>query len=228
LGSFIVYKTDGLYQNQEQIDAATSISERAKRPGDIRIVDVNQDSVINGDDRIIAGNPQPDFIFGFGSTFSYKNFTLDIFVNGMFGNEILNLNNYILTNNRTTGNVNILQEAYDNAWRGEGTSNRYPSISEGQRSSPYEGKFFDWFVEDGSYVRVQNITLSYNLPVNKVSWVQNLRLFAGATNLFTWTNYTGYDPESSAFSNGSAIDAGVDLGTFPIPRTYTLGFDLTF
>jgi TonB-linked SusC/RagA family outer membrane protein len=228
LGSFIVYQANGIYQTQEQINAATSISERAKKPGDIIIADLNQDSVINTDDRYIAGNPQPDFIFGFGSNFSYKSFSLDVFVNGMFGNEIVNLNDYMITGNRSQGQSNMTQEAYDNAWRGEGTSNRYPSISNGQRSLPYEGKFYDWFVQDGSYVRLQSVTLSYNVPSKNIKWMENLRIFAGATNLLTWTNYEGYDPESSAFSNGSAIDAGIDLGTFPIPRTYTLGIDVTF
>ena len=223
VGSFYGYRINGIYQNAAEVAAGPEAT--TAKPGDFKFVDLNNDNSITAEDREIIGNPAPDYIFGLTNNFSYKNFSLSFFIQGSIGNDIINLNRYRLDGlNRT--NTNVSQEAYNNRWTGEGTSNYYPRVS--GSSSYFNGRFADFIVEDGSYVRLKNVNLSYALPKSLgVKWLKNASVFVTATNLITITDYSGYDPEVNAdFDSG--LTQGVDNGTYPQFRTFSTGINLKF
>ncbi|SHE54302.1 TonB-linked outer membrane protein, SusC/RagA family [Mariniphaga anaerophila] len=221
VGSFYGYRTDGIYQNAQEV--AEGPQATSAKPGDIRIVDQNDDDKINGDDRIIIGNPHPDFTFGLTNNFEYKNFNLSFLILGVVGNDIANLNRYRM--DPLTGAIsNVRQEAYDNRWTGEGTSNYYPRAS--SYYNYFDQRFTDFIVEDGSYIRLKNVNLSYNIDV-KANWIKSITVFASASNLLTISKYKGYDPEVSA-NYGTGLTPGVDNGTYPQSITVSTGLNIKF
>lgn len=223
ISAFIGYKTDGIYQSEEEVakgpEAATA------KPGDIKWVDTNGDGTITDEDRTIIGHPQPDFTYGFNTTLSYKRFTFSMSILGSHGNELLNLNKWLLSVNDTHGNYNALRDAYEGAWRGEGTSNLYPKLN--TKSTRLHQRMPDWMVEDASFIRLQSISLGYTFHLLQNLGVESLRVFASGTNLYTITDYSGYDPNINAFGHAS-ISGGLDFGTLPQPRTFSGGLELTF
>ncbi|MCL1867645.1 MAG: TonB-dependent receptor [Paludibacter sp.] len=204
--------------------------------GDYIYKDVNGDGVINSDDRVVIGNPQPKFIFGFGNTFTYKNFDITIFFNGSYGNDVVNYARRYLSN--PYRNIsNLFTEALNYAQVGfidpagpkdyrnmqiTGGDPHAPRMPIATATSDYDFAFSDRFIEDGSYIRLQNISIGYSLPQ---SWlhktgISQLKFYANLQNIYTWTKYSGYDPEVG--SNG------IDNGRYPSPRIYTVGVNLTF
>ncbi|MCM8569825.1 TonB-dependent receptor [Gramella jeungdoensis] len=219
IGYFYGYRTDGIFQNQAEVDAHPSQEALAApaAPGDIRYVDINGDGVINTDDRTNIGDPIPDFTMGLNLNFNYKNFDFTAYTYASLGNEMVR--NY----ERNQPNVNR-HAYYLERWRGEGTSNYVPRVSTGATSN---GVFSDFYVEDASYARIQNAQIGYSLPESLISKlnIQKLRLYVAANNLYTFTDYKGYDPSAST---GEAIGGGIDYGFYPVPRTYMFGLNLNF
>lgn len=228
IGSFYGYKIDGIYQTQEEVAAGPEAS--TAKPGDFKFVDISgadgkPDGIINAEDRTIIGNPYPDYIFGITNNISFKDFSLSFFFQGSMGNDLINLNRWRLDALRANAN-NVSQAAWDGRWTGPGTSNKYPAARLGE--DYFNKRFADFIVEDGSYIRLKNVTFSYNLPLGKLKltkYISNFRLFVTGSNLLTITKYTGYDPEVSANFN-NPITSGVDIGSYPNARTISFGLNI--
>ena len=222
VGSFYGYRINGIYQNAQEVAAGPEAT--TAKPGDFKFVDINGDGAITSDDREIIGNPNPNYIFGITNSFSYKQFNFSFFFQGSIGNDIINLNRYKL--DALSGSTyNVSQEAYNGRWTGEGTSNYYPRAKSG--GGYFSTRFSDFIIEDGSYVRLKNVNINYTLPIKNVKWIKKASLFVTATNLLTFTDYTGYDPEVNAnFEN--AMTPGVDNGTYPQTKTYSIGLNIKF
>ena len=217
VASFYGYVTDGIFQNEGEV-SAHAIQDGAQ-PGDIRFVDLNGDGIIDTEDQTFIGNPTPDFIYGINASAEFAGFDLAIFLQGTQGNDIYNATvRYDFTYvNRP---VHVL-----NRWTGEGTSNDEPRVS---LSDPNQNaRVSDRFVEDGSYLRIKNIQLGYNLPASVLETVnmRRLRVYVGAQNLFTFTSYTGLDPE---IGNRGNLEIGIDRGFYPQARTFLVGLQTTF
>lgn len=221
-GMFWGYKTDGIIQNEAEV-AHMNYVKGNKTPGNVKFVDVNGDNVIDDKDMTFIGNPNPDFSYGFQISFNYKSLTFTSSFNGVFGNQIYNTNNYYDQNPRRTNN-NIRKEVYENAWRGEGTSNIYTSPT-----SKAADVSMDRYIEDGSFFRCNDMTVAYSLPSKWISKVllQRANVFVSAKNLFLITKYSGFDPEVNSFPN-DGLRLGVDLNSFPNPREFVFGVNLTF
>lgn len=229
ISTFWGYRTDGIYQSQEEIDADPGLAnDNAKglvEPGDVKWVDMNGDGQISDSDKTAIGNPSPDFTYGFNTSFSYKRLTLGVSLFGSYGNELINLTRWIVGINNTTGNYNLLQSAWDGRWRGAGTSNVLPKPT--TNPTRLNQRMPDWLVEDASFLRLQNVNVSYTFQLPKGIMVRSVRAFVSGTNLFTWTKYSGYDPNVNAFGH-LALNRGVDLGTMPQARTFSAGIDVNF
>ena len=223
ISSFLGYRTDGIYQTAEEV--AKGPEAGTAQPGDIRFADTNGDGVISEADKTVLGDPSPDFTFGFNTSLSYKRFTFNMSILGSQGNQLINLNKWIIGANDAHGNRNALKTIYENRWTGPGTSNRYPRLN--QRKIRLHQRFPDWMVEDASFIRLQNVTLGYTFHILQRAGVNSLRLFVSGTNLYTLTDYSGYDPNINAFGHNS-LNSGIDFGTLPQPRTFSTGVELTF
>ncbi|TDO72875.1 TonB-linked SusC/RagA family outer membrane protein [Flavobacterium chryseum] len=219
LGYFYGYKTDGIFQNQAEIDAHPSqlaLGANAA-PGDIRYVDVNGDGTIDTKDKTNIGDPIPDATMGFNVQLNYKNLDFAVFTFASVGNDMVR--NY----ERTLSDANRIDYVLDR-WTGEGTSTTTPRVTTGATTN---NVFSNYFVEDASYVRIQNVQLGYTLNQNisQKAGITKLRLYAGVNNLYTFTKYKGFDPGAS---NGAPIGGGIDYGFYPVPRTYLLGLNINF
>jgi TonB-linked SusC/RagA family outer membrane protein len=199
--------------------------------GLIKYVDINKDGAINPLDRVIIGDPNPDFMFGFNSNFSYKNFDLNIFIEGVQGNNIFFQTGYTNLNSFQRGQ-NQLADLFGNYWTADkpNPNAKYPKISAGTQMAAS-----DRFIEDGSYLRVKTLQLGYNLPVNKlgVDFISKARIYVKANNLFTITNYIGLDPDVNTTGNdsqsvGSRLSMGVDTDGYPNAKIYAVGIQLDF
>lgn len=218
---FYGYITDGIFQNQAEVDRHAvqmpgSNSATSTAPGDIRFKDLNNDGVVNDKDRTIIGNPNPKFTFSLNNTFNYKNFDLTIFLQGSYGNDIFNANRMY------TEAMSIIQNqstAVLGRWTGEGTSNNIPRAIYGDPNQ--NSRVSDRYIEDGSYIKIKNVNLGYTLPKGVFGQNFNLvKVFVSAQNLITWTKYSGFDPEVPV--------NGIDNGTYPITRTVSLGLNIGF
>ncbi|MDG4715870.1 SusC/RagA family TonB-linked outer membrane protein [Winogradskyella marincola] len=219
IGYFYGYKTDGIFQNQAEVDAHPSqlaLGANAS-PGDLRYVDVNNDGVIDTDDRTNLGDPIPDVTMGLNLTLNWKNLDFTAYAFASIGNDMVR--NY----ERTLTDVNQLNYVLDR-WTGEGTSNTVPRVT---TAATTNNVFSDYFVEDASYLRLQNVQLGYNLPADVIESMgfTKVRLYCGVNNLVTLTKYRGYDPGATS---GAPIGGGIDFGFYPIPRTYLFGLNLNF
>ena len=219
IGYFYGYKSDGVFQNQAEVDAHPSqlaLGANAA-PGDIRYMDVNGDNVIDVNDRTNIGDPIPSATMGFNLQLNYKNLDFSAYTFASVGNDMVR--NY----ERDVTDANHFRYVLDR-WTGEGTSNSVPRVT---TSSTANTVFSDYFVEDASYLRIQNIQLGYSLNQKyaEKAGLTKLRLYAGVNNLYTFTKYKGYDPGAS---NGAPIGGGIDYGFYPIPRTYMVGLNINF
>ncbi|AXG74857.1 TonB-dependent receptor [Flavobacterium arcticum] len=219
IGYFYGYQMDGIFQNQAEVDAHPSQTELGApaQPGDIRFVDVNGDGVITPDDRTNIGDPIPDATMGFNIQLNYKGFDFTGYAFASLGNDMVR--NY----ERTLNDVNRLNYTLDR-WTGEGTSNSVPRVT---TSATTNNVFSSYYVEDASYLRIQNIQLGYtiNPDFTKKAGISKLRLYAGVNNLYTFTKYRGYDPGASS---GEPLSSGIDYGFYPVPKTYLFGLNVNF
>lgn len=226
LGYFYGYKTAGIFQNEEQVKNYISpttgepIMPSAK-PGDVIFQDLDNDGTITSEDRTMIGNPYPDVTFGLSLNLAYKGF--DFLVNGygVAGNQIAR--SYRSGTDKPYDNY--IAEDYLNSWHGEGTSNRLPAINGSAINWQYVS---DLYIEDGDYFRITNITLGYDFKkVFKQLPLQQLRVYASVTNPFTFTKYTGMDPEVG-YGGGDTWASGIDLGYYPGSRTYMIGVGIKY
>ncbi|TVR77938.1 MAG: TonB-dependent receptor [Saprospirales bacterium] len=219
IGYFYGYKTAGIFQNMDEVNAhASQIALGAPaQPGDIRYLDINGDGVIDENDRVNLGDPIPDLTFGFNLGVNYKNWDFAGFLFGSVGNDIVR--------NFERDQPNVNQMSYRlNRWTGEGTSNDVPRATV---SPTTNNVFSDFFVEDGSFVRIQSLSLGYNFQrslLDRIGFNQ-LRVYAKVDNVYTFTKYSGFDPTAST---GVPIGGGIDFGFYPIPRVYMLGVNAQF
>jgi TonB-linked SusC/RagA family outer membrane protein len=215
IGYFRGYQTDGVFQNQEEVDAHAT--QNNAQPGDLRFRDTNGDGVITTDDKTYLGDPIADATFGLNLGFTYKNVDFLAYVFSSVGNEIVrNYERFQPLTNRAT--------MYLDRWTGPGTSNDTPRVTTGATQN---NQFSDFFVEDGSFVRLQNLQVGYTLSDTFLEdyKINELRLYVSASNLVTLTKYTGYDPTGST---GQPIGGGIDYGFYPTPKTYLFGLQLKF
>lgn len=219
IGYFYGYKTDGIFQNQAEVDAHPSqvALGAAAAPGDLRYVDVNGDGVIDTKDKTNIGDPIPDATMGFNLQLNYKNVDFAVYTFASVGNDMIR--NY----ERTLSDANRLNYVLDR-WTGEGSTNSTPRVTTGATSN---NVLSSYFVEDASYFRIQNVQLGYSLSpsVTQKAGISKLRLYAGVNNLYTFTKYKGFDPGASS---GAPIGGGIDYGFYPIPRTYLMGLNINF
>lgn len=231
IGSYFGYVTDGIFQNQNEIDQHAR-QEPGTRPGDIRFKDISgpngvPDGVIDASDRTILGDGFPDLTFGLNLTLRYSRLEFSAFLQGVSGVEIFNALEYLTLNNQG-GNKSA---AILNYWRENNTDTDMPRLNwdDPNRNS----RISDRYLHDGSYLRMKNVMFSYNFKLQSLKSTRadrNLRLYLSLQNLFTMTKYTGLDPEvgSAVRGYGADINLGVDQGRYPQPRTYTIGFNLSF
>ena len=221
IGAIWGFRTDGIFRTQGEVDAYTTVQPDA-RLGDYRYKDVNGDGHITDADKTMIGDVNPRYTWGLTNRVTVGRFDLSALVMGVFDCTILNSERlvYLLLN----GGGNIPREYYDNAFDPVTNPNgKYPMI-DGTRQA--WGRFSDAFLEDGSFIRLKNVQLGYELPPSLVRGVRSARIYLNAVNLWTLTRYSGYDPEVSAFSNSAM--RGVDLGSYPQSRLFSAGMSLTF
>ncbi len=219
IGYFYGFKTAGVFQNQEQIDNYDGAILSSATPGDLIFVDMNQDGVIDMKDRTMIGDPNPDMNIGLSINLGYKGFDLSVTANGVFGNQIA----------ASFHKVNHYKENYPSVlldrWHGEGTSDRYPKLT--ADSSPNFMNFSDIYIENGNYLRIQNVTLGYDFKrLFPKMFLQQARLYFTVQNLYTFTGYYGSDPEVGTAPEGWG--KGIDSGFYPNPRNVLFGVNVKF
>lgn len=237
-GLFFGYVTQGIVQPEDITDQGVkytkkdgsigyykTVNKAIPVAGDIKYVntDEDEDGDINVNDRDIIGDPNPDFTYGFSTTVSWKDISLSAIFNGVQGRDILNTNNRYINTPGIRSN-NITRKAFQNMWTESNHSNLYPSSA-----YTVPNAVLDRYVEDGSYLRCADITLSYVLPkvwLSKIGF-QNASVYASVKNAFLITNYSGYDPEVSSFTF-DGLRPGVDMSSYPSPRSFIFGLNLTF
>ncbi|WP_232074053.1 TonB-dependent receptor [Spirosoma aureum] len=211
LGIYRTYILDGINQTGE-----TFLPGYDARTGGFKIKDVNNDGKISTDDQVIVGNAQPKYFFGFSSSVKYKNFELSGFLQGIQGSRLFN--GFRFTFETPSGQVNLL-EGMANRWSATNPNNEYVKPAQGTNLP-----VGDRWVEDNSYVRVKNLTLAYNIP--RVKFSKGIRAYVSGNNLFTITNYQGWDPESNNYGSSNALF--YDNGTYPAAKSYVIGLQCTF
>ena len=230
MGLFYGLQTNGIIQAGETgpwDKAASTTVQTSTQPGHVRFVDQNGDGVVDDTDYVIIGNPNPKFTGGFYLSMTFfNNLTLDANFNAVYGNDVLN-GNLIQENNvgiDANATQNIRAAAYYQAWRPNAPSNTYPGLG----MAPGTANVYDRMVEDGSFLRLSNISLTYNLPLRKkVSWINNVNVSLSARNFWILTNYSGFDPEVSSFAF-NAKKIGIDWSSYPNSKALILSIGLTF
>ncbi len=220
LNSYYGYIVDGIWQEGDDFSVTTdNVS-----PGDLKFRDIEPDGTINAEDRTIIGDPIPDFTWGLTSNLRYKNFTLDVVMQGVEGVEKLNAN---LANSMFPNNFrqNRIAEPLLNRWTPTNPSNTYPSFVNPLASGGTSALINTITVEDASYIRLQSLRLGYNVPVDNINVFNKLSVYILAQNLFTITDYMGTDPAANASGSNTLT---IDFNAYPIPRTYMLGVNVEF
>jgi hypothetical protein len=220
---FYGYKTNGLFQNQQEVDSYVNAQgekmQPSAQPGDVRFVDINGDGRITDEDRTKIGKGMPDWTFGFSMGAEWKGFDLNLSWQGTIGNDIFDF--------AQRGDVPAMNRPswIMDRWHGEGTSNKIPRMTSANANGNWKSS--DLYIHNGSYLRLKNAQIGYTLPVKwtRVASIQRLRVYVGAENLFTFTGYEGFDPE---LASGSYTTIGVDKGIYPQARTITIGANVTF
>jgi TonB-linked SusC/RagA family outer membrane protein len=230
VGVWNYYLYDGVFETQEMLDATIVNANGETVPrhpkslttdglGSPKFKDLNQDGKIDREDWTIIGDPNPDFVFSWTNNFTYKNFDLNIFINGSYGNDILNLTR---GESAQVSPFTSQRRAMLNYWT---PSNPHTDIP-APRTSPHANLVLSsWMIEDGSYIRLKNIVLGYRFPIRKT--IESLRVYASAQNLLTLTNYSGYDPEVNSKGQNN-LQLGIDWNSYPVSRVYMVGVNLTF
>lgn len=255
IGVFYGYKTDGLFANKEEILAHSVQKADPQNPninyvnktggvwvGDIRFQDINDDGFIDTNDQVIIGDPNPDFTFGFNNNFAYRGFDLAVSFTGSIGGDILNYSKSLIEGQTSVWNnqsVNVVNRAQIGLYDSEASQFDGDNVyllnpnAEVPRAATNDvnrnNRMSDRFIEDGSYIRLSNLSLGYTLPhawIEKIQ-IEKLRVYVSAQNLFTITSYSGYDPEIGSF-NQSALLQNIDMGHYPAPRMFTFGLNVSF
>ncbi len=237
VGEFFGYKSLGIFQSQKQIDDLNAAApggiyyRAATKAGDRYFADINGDHVVNADDRVPIGNPQPKFFGGLSLDGTYKAWDINLYFYGAYGNKILNYVESNLENfgkRGSEGAENVSQKYYQNHWTPTNPSDRYaralPTDDNALNSIPSSV-----WIEDGSFLKLKNVSIGYTLPTKllKRFSISRVRLYVSSQNLFTITKYTGLDPEIG-IQGGNATQNGVDNGTYPSSRYFTFGINVTF
>jgi len=237
IASFWGYQADGVFQSEQEVldhvNSDNAVIQPSAVAGDVRYVDVNGDGKIDAKDQTWIGNPHPDFFFGLNTNLSYKNWDMSILFQGAYGNDIYNLMGKTMI---TTADSNKPVYYANERWAGEGTSDKYPRMSE--VSSPANQLHSSLWIEDGSYVRLKNIQLGYTINPDKLSsiGISSMRLYTSVQNVFTLTNYSGMEPEQGRKEKSIGADYysqnftsfNIDRGTTPQPRTFIFGVNVSF
>ena len=228
-GLFFGYQTAGIVQvedlpaNGGSYNVTQDLNNGVPQAGDIKFVDQNGDGIINTDDRVVIGDPNPKFTYGFQTKFTWKGLSISAQFNGVYGNELLNTNlRYQAIPNRAGGNIRT--ESWQQAWTPENKSNAYPRVD-----YTIPAGVFDMYVEDASFLRCSDITISYSIPAKAVRKIgfNSINVFASVKNAFIITKYSGYDPEVNTFAF-DGLRPGIDMSSFPMPRSYILGLNVSF
>lgn len=240
IGAFYGWKADGIFQNQDDV-ASHAFQSGQTLAGDRRFKDIagpldkegkptGPDGLINDLDRTIIGSPIPDAFMGVNFEASYQGFDVSIFFNGSFGNDILNYSKNVLENigyDKSVGFTNISAAYYQNHWRGAGTSNTLarPTVDDFNQN----GRVSDYFVEDGSFIRLKNIQVGYTFPqhLSDNFRIKRARIYISGQNLLTFTGYSGLDPEIGSLAN-EITTTGIDVGSYPLPKIILCGLNVTF
>lgn len=219
---FYGFKTAGIVQEGEE-GIPVSDGGNTRAPGYIQYIDLDGNGYMNDNDRTIIGDPNPDFTFGLNTSFSYRGLTLSMNFVGSWGNDIFNVNDVMDTDVSNVG-VNIRKDAYYNAWTAENMSQRYPAL--GSQDGFDLGVISDRNVEDGSYIRLANVSLSYDIPLKKGGFVRGINVGVSAANPWIWTRYSGFDPDVNSY--GSVWRKGADMGSYPSARSFAFNAKFTF
>jgi len=215
----------GVYQLKSGLPSYTATASNPIQPGNIKFKDITGDGVVNADDRTVIGNPNPDFTGGFSNDFTYKNFDLSVFFAFSYGNDVINVNRIIMEGGRVRKNMNYFA-SYANRWTPENQSDEYFRLNGG---GPLDFAYSSRVIEDGSFLKLKTVQLGYNFPQKLIRKLRldNLRVYASAQNLWTLTNYSGFDPEVSKFGS-SALRPAFDYSVYPYSRTITFGLNVSF
>ena len=225
IGSYYGYQVEGIFQTQDEINNAPVDTQGNPSPGDFRFKDVNGDGIIDANDRTIIGSYHPDFTWGISNRFNYRNLDFSFFFQGVEGREILNLTSRHLRNGEANfGSYAILNDRWISPEQpGNGIDPKAERASGGNNNRPSS-----YQVEDGSYIKLKNITLGYNLPQQFISgFARNVRLYGSVTNVAIWTDYIGFNPEVN-LSQSSGLTPGEDYGAYPLSRSFQVGIDISF
>ena len=235
ISQIIGYKWDGVYQLKDfnQVAGKYVLKDNVPnngnlrttiQPGDIKYRDINGDGIVDNNDITVIGNPYPKHVGGFNNAFRYKGFDLSFFFQWSYGNDVVNLNKLIFDGNQLNI-VNLNQFAsFENRWS---VNNQNTNINRTLGGGP-KGVYSSRIVEDGSYLRFKTLQIGYNMPVNKLKrlGIKTLRFYASGQNLYTWTRYSGMDPEVSSYQ--TTLTPGSDYSSYPRSRTITIGVNLSF
>ena len=235
ISQIIGYKWDGVYQLKDfnQVAGKYVLKDNVPnngnlrttiQPGDIKYRDINGDGIVDNNDITVIGNPYPKHVGGFNNAFRYKGFDLSFFFQWSYGNDVVNLNKLIFDGNQLNI-VNLNQFAsFENRWS---VNNQNTNINRTLGGGP-KGVYSSRIVEDGSYLRFKTLQIGYNMPVNKLKrlGIKTLRFYASGQNLYTWTRYSGMDPEVSSYQ--TTLTPGSDYSSYPRSRTITIGINLSF
>jgi len=222
ISSFFGYKVLGIFQSDEEAKAWAPYADGYNKAGKFKIADVNGDGKIDDNDRTIIGSPHPDFVYGLNLNLGYKAFDLTVFMNGTQGNSVFNYTRYFTDFNTFQGNRS--KRALYEAWQPTNKGGTVPIMDANDQVSSRPSSYF---IEDGSYFRIKNIQLTYNLPrsIGKKVGLDNAQIYVQAQNLATFTKYTGLNPE---IQTGNDNTIGFDGGYMPVSRTFILGLNLGF
>jgi TonB-linked SusC/RagA family outer membrane protein len=227
LGAFYGYKTDGIFRDSAEVaayTATTRLSSGTISPGQVRIVDINHDGIIDANDRTIIGDPNPRWTGGWQNTLAWRGFTLTALVDGTYGNKVLNLNLYRLYG--ASPATNISTDRWFNRWTPQNPDAKYPRIN----STPVAigADFTDAVLEDGSFTRLRTVTLAHAIPSHLLRTNLNGgQFYVTGQNLYTWTKYSGFNPDVSSQGVGN-LNRGIDLGSYPLARTWIFGINLNY
>lgn len=237
IGYFYGFKVDGIYQNWAEVAAGPEPSVR--RPGDFKYVNTHDNPAagdvnrITDSDQVMIGSPYPKFSIGLTNDFTiFKKLNISFLIDARWGQQVANLNRIYLDGLMVRPGTapalsltNVSRRAYQNRWRGEGTSNYYPAAK--VTSQLMDGRLSNFLIDDASYIKLRTVTISYTFDRVIKGFIRSIRLFVSANNLLTLSKYKGYDPEVNTFGT-SAIDQGIDFGTVPNLRTVSFGTTINF
>jgi len=240
LGVFYGYKADGILRDSATAAAYTAkvkpLTGTAWRPGDVKLLDLSgkpdslgrattPDGAVTADDRVIIGDPNPKFSAGWQNTLSLGRFRVSSLMDAVYGNKILNLNNVRLE--QGSPGTNVIAERYLDAWTPSNTGGRYPRVNftPGTVGSDITSDL----LEDGSFLRLRSVTLDFSLPTKLLSRynMSNARLYVTGSNLLTFTHYSGFNPDVSSLGIGN-VNRGIDVGQYPLAKSFTFGINLTY